>query len=50
LETPPQPTVAIQPAGQIIESIAFRGTRRVPQDTLKALIVSKAGDVYNEDT
>ena len=28
----------------------FRGARRVPQDTLKALMVTKPGDVYNEDT
>ena len=28
----------------------FRGARRVPQDTLKALMVTKSGDVYNEDT
>jgi len=34
----------------IIESIQFRGARRVPQDTLRALIFSKTGDVYNEDT
>ncbi|HWE51651.1 MAG TPA: outer membrane protein assembly factor BamA [Bryobacteraceae bacterium] len=34
----------------IIESIQFRGARRVPQDTLRALIFTKAGDVYNEDT
>ena len=28
----------------------FRGARRVPQDTLKALIVTKPGDLFNEDT
>jgi outer membrane protein insertion porin family len=50
LETPTAPPVPIQPSGQVIESITFRGTRRVPQDTLKALIVSKAGDIYNEET
>jgi outer membrane protein insertion porin family len=50
LETPAPPAVPIQPSGQIIESITFRGARRVPQDTLRALIVSKPGDVYNEDT
>jgi outer membrane protein insertion porin family len=40
----------VQPSGEIIESIEFRGARRVPQDTLRALIYSKVGDVYNEDT
>ena len=34
----------------MIEGIEFRGARRVPQDTLRAMIFSKVGDVYNEDT
>jgi len=34
----------------VIEGIEFRGARRVPQDTLRAMIFSKALDVYNEDT
>ena len=34
----------------VIEGIEFRGARRVPQDTLRAMIFSKVGDVYNEDT
>ncbi len=43
------------PAGEtlgadVIEAIEFRGSRRVPQDTLRALIFSRKGDVYNEDT
>ncbi len=53
---PPQmeaPKPATQPApqfnGQVIEAIEFRGARRVPQDTLKALILSKPGDVFNEE-
>lgn len=33
----------------VIEAIDFRGSRRVPQDTLKALIVSKKGDPIDED-
>ena len=37
------------PSGQVIEAIEFRGARRVPQDTLKALIYSKHGDIFNED-
>ena len=36
--------------GQTIESFEFRGAKRVPQDTLKALILSKPGDIYNEET
>lgn len=42
----PQQTVG----SNIIEGIEFRGARRVPQDTLRAMIFSKVGDVYNEDT
>ena len=37
------------PAGNVIEAIEFRGARRVPQDTLRALIFTKKGDVFNED-
>ena len=44
--TPQQPQVG----SNIIEGIEFRGARRVPQDTLRAMIFSKVGDVYNEDT
>src|SRR5947209_15374587 len=51
LEAPkPAPTVPVSPNGQVIEAFEFRGARRVPQDTLKALIVSKPGDIYNEET
>jgi outer membrane protein insertion porin family len=41
-----------KPAGndKIIEEIRFRGTRRVPQDTLRARIFSKKGDIIDEDT
>jgi outer membrane protein insertion porin family len=49
LEVPKAPEVSVQPSGQIVESIEFRGARRVPQDTLKALIITKAGDIYSED-
>src|SRR5262249_8437536 len=51
METPPavgQPVA--NPNGQVIEAFEFRGARRVPQDTLKALIISKPGDIYNEET
>jgi outer membrane protein insertion porin family len=40
----------VNPNGQVIESFEFRGAKRVPQDTLKALIISKPGDIYNEET
>jgi outer membrane protein insertion porin family len=34
----------------IIEAIEFRGSRRVPQETLRGLIASRKGDVLNDDT
>src|SRR5260370_11983048 len=37
-----------QPPEDVIESIEFRGARRVPQDTLRALIVTRPGDKYNQ--
>jgi outer membrane protein insertion porin family len=33
----------------LIEDIQFRGQRRIPQDTLRALILSRKGDVYSEE-
>ncbi len=47
----PKPVEApkAQPAEKVIEAIDFRGARRVPQDTLRALIATKKGDIYNED-
>jgi outer membrane protein assembly factor BamA len=36
--------------GQPIEQIQFQGARRVPQDTLKALIVTHQGDVYSDES
>jgi outer membrane protein insertion porin family len=47
----PAPTQALPQNlnGQVIEATEFRGARRVPQDTLKALINTKPGDLYNED-
>jgi outer membrane protein insertion porin family len=51
MELPKQQETPAAPAGtQVIEAIEFRGARRVPQDTLKALILSKPGDYYNVDT
>ena len=50
LQTPPRPAEAPKPAaGEVIEAIEFRGARRVPQDTLRAMIFTKAGDILNED-
>lgn len=49
----PPPAVGQQvtnPTGQVIESFEFRGAKRVPQDTLRALIISKPGDIFNEET
>jgi outer membrane protein insertion porin family len=48
----PKPAAQAPPAaaGQTVEGIEFRGARRVPQDTLRALIFTKVGDIYNEDT
>src|SRR5207245_4108100 len=38
------------PTGEnIIEAVEFRGQHRVPQDTLRALIYTKKGDVYDEE-
>ena len=52
--TPAQPVPAATPgetlAPDVIEAIEFRGSRRVPQDTLRAMIFSRKGDIYNEDT
>ena len=50
LETPkPAEQPKTQPGGKVIEAIIFTGARRVPQDTLRALIATKKGDIYNED-
>ncbi len=50
---PGQPTVSVPratPGGQVIEAIEFRGARRVPQDTLRAMILSRTGDILSDDT
>ena len=39
-----------QLAGQVVEGVEIRGARRVPQDTLKAMIYTKPGDVYSEES
>ncbi len=51
---PGQPEATATPAGAPpddgIEAVVFRGSRRVPQDTLRALIVTKKGDKFDEET
>jgi outer membrane protein insertion porin family len=47
------PKAAVNPQalnGQVVAGVEFRGARRVPQDTLKAQVYTKAGDIYNEET
>jgi outer membrane protein insertion porin family len=49
-----RPGVAKEPAAppaaqDVVEAIEFRGARRVPQDTLRAMIFTKRGDNYNEE-
>jgi outer membrane protein insertion porin family len=52
-ERPPQATDPSKPAtpanADVIADIEFRGSRRVPQDTLRALIITRRGDNYNEE-
>ncbi len=43
----PKPEAPVQ---DIIETIEFRGARRVPQDTLRALIISRKGDKVDPET
>ncbi len=55
LETPapaagPQTAAPAGAVEDVIESIEFRGSRRVPQDTLRALIFSKKGDKLDDET
>jgi len=45
ISPPPQRTIG----PGVIEAIDFRGSRQFSQDTLRAAILSKAGDAYKED-
>jgi outer membrane protein insertion porin family len=51
IESPKPAPTAPRPAtpGEPIEDIEFRGARRVPQDTLRAMIETKRGDLLSED-
>ena len=44
-----EPPKAAPTDGDVIADIEFRGSRRVPQDTLRALIITRRGDKYNEE-
>src|SRR5579863_5531128 len=51
-EAPKAPVQAAspdRPPEDIVEAIDFRGARRVPQDTLRAMIFTKRGDKYDDD-
>ncbi len=52
-KTPPAGGVSeVKPATieeNIVEEVQFRGQRKVPQDTLRGLVFTKKGDVYDED-
>lgn len=36
------------PSSDKIEAVEFRGAKRIPADTLKALVTIKPGDAYDE--
>ncbi|MCC7173703.1 MAG: outer membrane protein assembly factor BamA [Bryobacterales bacterium] len=46
----PRPEAAKPAAEDVIEAIEFRGARRVPQDTLRAMIFTKRGDKIDPDS
>jgi outer membrane protein insertion porin family len=47
--TPGAPTPE-RPPSDTIESINFQGARKVPQDTLRAMIFTKRGDTYDAES
>lgn len=55
-KTEPTPPTGVQEAkptavgDNIIEGVDFRGEKKVPADTLRALIFTKKGDVFDEDS
>jgi outer membrane protein insertion porin family len=49
VEAQPTPTPQLKPGQLYIDSVDVRGSRRVPSETLKALLVTKPGDIYDEE-
>jgi outer membrane protein insertion porin family len=51
LETPQPAAAPAKPDAveNVVEAIEFRGSRRVPQDTLRAMIFTKRGDTLDEE-
>jgi outer membrane protein insertion porin family len=49
-QEPSRPVRPGQPPDNVIEAIEFRGARRVRQDTLQALIFTKKGDRFDEES
>jgi outer membrane protein insertion porin family len=49
VEAQPTPAPQLKPGQLFIDSVDVRGSRRVPADTLKALLVTKPGDIYDEE-
>jgi len=52
LETPAPAAAAKTPSGtveDVVEAVEFRGARRVPQDTLRAMILTRKGDKIDEE-
>ncbi len=45
----PKPGATNAPPPDIVQEVNFQGARRVPQDTLRALVFTKKGDVYNRN-
>jgi outer membrane protein insertion porin family len=50
LETPKPAEVQPPARESVVAAIEFRGARRVPQDTLRAMIFTKKGDRYDEES
>jgi outer membrane protein insertion porin family len=49
VQTVKGPNPATTPLENTVEEIQFRGSRRVPQDTLRALIATRKGEPYDEE-
>ncbi len=47
---PPAQQPKVENAANIIDSVEFRGARRVPQETLRALTIVRKGDRYDEES